>query len=398
MRFVRARVLVLLILLMSGLIQTPAQADTFQLTVAEDKTTGYSRSAFKHWIDSDKNGCDTRAEVLLEEATVTPKIGAKCKLSGGKWLSTYDGKIITNASQLDVDHLVPLAEAWRSGAWKWTAGQRESFANDIEDFRTLIAVSASVNRSKSDKDPALWLPQKEQCKYVENWISVKLKYSLTADAKEANKLKEMISKCGIKKIELIPFAPEPIVSYAGFTTQPTTLMPSLAGWFVYIPPVNGFVKGKMVIPLLSSAKWSSGCYDSYDINNPQDSSQYSKSSPTSGNFLIDNITVLCLFGSEGQFASDVQVAIRVLSSFCETNWCYQPRYSTSPYIKLPELEVKLSPAIPTPGAPTPTPSAQGQLVTPGAFCSPAGAIGNSTSGVTYTCKTSPTDTRNRWRL
>jgi hypothetical protein len=77
----------------------------------------------------------------FEEAIVKPKIGPKCKLTGGKWISAYDGKTITNASQLDVDHLVPLAEAWRSGAWKWTPVQRQTFANDLEIFNSDINFS-----------------------------------------------------------------------------------------------------------------------------------------------------------------------------------------------------------------------------------------------------------------
>ena len=84
--------------------------------IAQDKESGYDRSLFKHWIDADKDKCDTRAEVLISESVVKPKVDKNCKITGGKWLSAYDGKSVTNASLLDVDHLVPLAEAWRSGA------------------------------------------------------------------------------------------------------------------------------------------------------------------------------------------------------------------------------------------------------------------------------------------
>ena len=150
MRIYRAKIILLTSILVVGFLGTPAQAETFQLTVADDKATGYNRALFKHWIDVDKDGCDTRAEVLIEEAIVKPKIGPKCKLTGGKWLSAYDGKTLTNASQLDVDHLVPLAEAWRSGAWKWTAAQRQSFANDLENSEALVAVTLTTNRSKGD--------------------------------------------------------------------------------------------------------------------------------------------------------------------------------------------------------------------------------------------------------
>ena len=195
MRLIQARVLTLFIVFLTSLSQQLSSASTHELVVAEDKLSGYKRSAFKHWIDADKNGCNTRAEVLIEEAIVKPTIGPKCKLTGGKWLSAYDGKTIINASQLDIDHLVPLAEAWRSGAWKWTPAQRQAFANDLENSEALIAVSASTNRSKGDKDPSLWMPANNRCTYVQNWISVKSKYSLTIDKREKNTLSQFIKNC-----------------------------------------------------------------------------------------------------------------------------------------------------------------------------------------------------------
>jgi len=191
------RVLALSFALFISVIQAPASASTLQLVVAEDKNTGYKRSAFKHWIDADKNGCNTRAEVLLAEAIEKPKVGPKCKLTGGKWLSAYDGKTITNASQLDVDHMVPLAEAWRSGAWKWTSAQRQAFANDLDNSEALIAVTASTNRSKGDKDPSLWMPAKDQCTYIQNWISIKVKYSLSIDIEEADALNSITNSCNL---------------------------------------------------------------------------------------------------------------------------------------------------------------------------------------------------------
>lgn len=159
-----------------------AKADT--LVIAQDHLTGYNRALFKLWIDADKNGCDTRAEVLIQEAIVKPKIGKKCALTGGKWLSPYDGKTTTKALDLDIDHVVPLAEAWRSGAWAWTPLQRQAYANDLDESKALVAVSLGQNRSKGDKDVSDWLPPKGVCVYIENWITVKIKYSLTVDSKE----------------------------------------------------------------------------------------------------------------------------------------------------------------------------------------------------------------------
>ena len=183
-RFLR---LILTLVLISPI--TPANSDeTDLIQFAEEYVGGYDRKLFNHWIDADKDGCDTRKEVLIAEATVKPKIGAKCVLSGGTWLSSYDNKTVKGSGTgLDVDHMVPLAEAWRSGAWQWTPEEREIFANDLLDERVLIAVSASSNRSKSDKDPAKWLPKGSKeavCDYVFNWVSVKYRFSLTIDPKE----------------------------------------------------------------------------------------------------------------------------------------------------------------------------------------------------------------------
>ena len=182
----------LAILLSLGLvlpIQPVYAGDTDTLSFMEEKVGGYDRSLFKHWIDADKNGCNTRQEVLIEEAIVKPKIGKKCVLSGGTWLSSYDNKIIKGSgSTLDVDHMVPLAEAWRSGAWQWTNEERQLFANDLKDNRVLIAVTASSNRSKSDRDLANWLPKASKevvCDYVFAWIAVKSRYYLSVDPKES---------------------------------------------------------------------------------------------------------------------------------------------------------------------------------------------------------------------
>jgi len=175
-------------------------AEKITLTIAADQIGGYSRSLFKHWIDVDKDGCNTRYEVLIAEAIVKPKVGARCYLTGGRWRSAYDGKIFTNPTGLDIDHMVPLAEAWRSGAWAWTATQRMDFANDLEDPRSLLAVTASLNRSKGDRDVAGWLPTRAQCKYISNWIAVKWRFDLTVDPIEGKFLQGKITACKITNV------------------------------------------------------------------------------------------------------------------------------------------------------------------------------------------------------
>jgi len=189
-----------LALALSSFTAPAAQAFDLPLTVAPDQLSGYERTLFKHWIDADKDKCDTRKEVLIQEAVTVPKLSSGCAFNGGKWISSYDGLATTDYSTLDIDHMVPLSEAWRSGAWKWSPAQREAFANDLTDSRSLIAVTASLNRQKSDQDPSTWLPPVDKCTYVSNWIAIKVRYSLTVDPAEATALTTLVASCAITSI------------------------------------------------------------------------------------------------------------------------------------------------------------------------------------------------------
>ncbi|WP_329359881.1 HNH endonuclease family protein [Streptomyces anulatus] len=161
--------------------------------VTEENRTGYTRSSFRHWNSGENatDGCNTRAEVLIAEAVVAPTVGAGCKLTGGTWVSYYDGQEVTSAGSLDIDHMVPLAESWDSGASGWTAERREAYANDQGAHVSLVAVTARSNRQKSDQDPADWMPPSPdaQCRYVAEWVSTKLRWQLTADDRELEALK-----------------------------------------------------------------------------------------------------------------------------------------------------------------------------------------------------------------
>ncbi|MEU3208135.1 HNH endonuclease family protein [Streptomyces cyaneofuscatus] len=161
--------------------------------VTEEDRTGYTRTKFKHWNTGDDtgDGCNTRAEVLIAEAVVAPTVEAGCKLAGGTWVSYYDGQEVTSAGSLDIDHMVPLAEAWDSGASTWTAERREAYANDQGAEVSLVAVTARSNRQKSDQDPADWMPPSPaaQCRYVGEWVATKLRWQLTADDRELEALK-----------------------------------------------------------------------------------------------------------------------------------------------------------------------------------------------------------------
>ncbi|MEU8892985.1 HNH endonuclease family protein [Streptomyces sp. NPDC048442] len=149
----------------------PLQKALAEMPVADESRTGYERKKFRHWIDADNNGCNTRAEILLQEAFLAPQKDTKCKISGGQWYSSYDNTYINGPSTIDIDHMVPLAEAWDSGASAWTAEERQAYANDLDDPRALIAVSAKTNRSKADQDPTTWMPPFEgnHCQYAAEW-------------------------------------------------------------------------------------------------------------------------------------------------------------------------------------------------------------------------------------
>lgn len=163
-----------------------------QLPVARETRVGYDRAKFEHWVDADGDCRDTRDEVLAAESLVG--VGG-CDVQSGKWRSYYDGVVTRDSSTFDVDHVVALAEAWDSGAKRWTVGTRRGFANDLADHRSLVAVSASSNRSKSDRDPGDWLPAQGQCRYVRDWTAVKIRWSLRVDGTEKRALVRRAGTC-----------------------------------------------------------------------------------------------------------------------------------------------------------------------------------------------------------
>jgi hypothetical protein len=169
-----------------------------QLPVKTERQAGYSRAKFVHWIDADGDGCDTRQEVLIAEAVKKPRIGAGCRLYGGVWVSTYDGQRFTTYGGMDVDHMVPLAEAWASGARNWNSATRRAFANDLAYRYSLNAISAHSNRSKGDREPGSWMPTKAsyRCIYVKSWIAVKWRWHLAVDASEKASLVRNLKACG----------------------------------------------------------------------------------------------------------------------------------------------------------------------------------------------------------
>jgi hypothetical protein len=173
----------------------PLSTAITDLPGATEDRTGYAREKFNHWVDADGDGCSTRNEVLIEEADDPVTVGTSCSLSGGRWYSYYDGASWTAPGDVDIDHMVPLAEAWDSGASGWSAGERESYANDLGDRRTLVGVTDSVNQTKGDQDPAEWLPELQQCRYLQEWVAVKHRWGLTVDTAERSALSSLAGGC-----------------------------------------------------------------------------------------------------------------------------------------------------------------------------------------------------------
>lgn len=167
-----------------------------QLVVApEAHHDAYDREAFGNgWVSQD--GCSTRDLVLRHESLVPPTVSG-CSVVAGEWHSWYDGRTVTDPGGIDIDHLVPLAEAWSSGAHAWTDEQRRAFANDLDRPDALVAVTAAVNREKGDLDPNDWRPHHPDahCRYAAAWVIQKHTWGLTADAAEYRVLVDILTIC-----------------------------------------------------------------------------------------------------------------------------------------------------------------------------------------------------------
>ncbi len=154
----------------------------------------YRRDAWHHWDDLDGDGCDARQQALEASSTRPPQVDDPCKVRSGHWVSAYDGFTTTDPGDLDVDHIVPLENAHRSGGWAWTAEQRRRYANDRAG---LWVVSASSNRSKGASSPDRWRPPSQGvwCDYAQRWTSIKVRWALSATTAERDALGRMLDTC-----------------------------------------------------------------------------------------------------------------------------------------------------------------------------------------------------------
>ncbi|WP_018348347.1 GmrSD restriction endonuclease domain-containing protein [Longispora albida] len=156
--------------------------------------TGYSRALFPHWVKQDGT-CDTREVVLARDGLGVTQ-DSECRAVEGSWYSEYDGRVLGSAGVVDIDHMVPLANAWRSGADTWTTAERRVFANDLVHSQ-LIAVSASSNRAKGDQSPDQWKPPlwTYWCGYARAWGHIKYVYDLAVTETEKEAVLQMLGTC-----------------------------------------------------------------------------------------------------------------------------------------------------------------------------------------------------------
>ena len=164
-----------------------------------DPAAPYVRDRFDGggWAYDPETGCNTRERVLIDESVIEPQVDDRCRTTLGRWRSLYDGATTDDPADLQVDHVVPLADAWRSGAAGWTPERRLAFANDLTSPDTLLAVTGSTNMSKGDSTPAEWLPPDPtaRCPYVEQWVRVKAAWGLSVTAPEQRALARLLATC-----------------------------------------------------------------------------------------------------------------------------------------------------------------------------------------------------------
>jgi hypothetical protein len=155
---------------------------------------GYDRDRFPHWREVD--GCDVRQRVLARDGEDIALAEDSCQVRAGTWSSRFDGRTFTDPGEVDIDHMVPLANAWRTGASEWDEDRRADFANDL-DRPQLIAVSATSNRAKGDQDPSQWQPPERGywCRYAHDWVAVKHYWELSVTQSEKDALAGMLDSC-----------------------------------------------------------------------------------------------------------------------------------------------------------------------------------------------------------
>lgn len=147
------------------------------------------------WLDTDNDGCDQGSQVLIRDLADVERKPGRCAVTAGTLIDPYTGQLVTSVSKIQIDHVVSLAEMWRSGAATWTTQQRTAAANDL---RNLLAVSSKANQAKSDKPAEQWLPSITSgygCAFARITITVKQAYDLLITSREKSALSEALEAC-----------------------------------------------------------------------------------------------------------------------------------------------------------------------------------------------------------
>ena len=179
----------------------PPSSRTITLTIPSGPYANpiYDRDDWKHWSDPDGDCQDVRQEVLIEESLVpvTFKSDRECQVASGRWFAAFTGATVDEPGDLDVDHLVPLANAHSSGGAHWPPERKEEYANYLADAGYLIAVTSSANRSKGARGPHEWWPPDETywCTYAIDWAEIKEAWGLWMSEHEAEAVQEMLGTC-----------------------------------------------------------------------------------------------------------------------------------------------------------------------------------------------------------
>ena len=195
----------------SGVEQEPGMATAVLETLAvkgRAPKTGYTRAQFgPAWADVDRNGCDTRNDILKRDLTsITYRAKTRnCVVESGTLVDRYSGETINfvkgniSSMEVQIDHVVALSNAWQTGAFQLTADQRRALSNDPLN---LFAVKGRLNSQKGDGDAATWLPPLKsfRCSYVAQQIAVKAKYSLWVTAPEKAAIVSILAKCPTQKV------------------------------------------------------------------------------------------------------------------------------------------------------------------------------------------------------
>ena len=207
---------------------SPTASNSAVVLIVQDVTTdipAYDRDDWNHWIDADGDCQNARHVVLIEESAIAPTLNdSGCAVVSGLWLAPFSGVSVNLAKELDVDHMVPLANAHKSGAWAWDATRKKNYANFLDDSHHLIAVTASANRSKGARGPEEWQPPDPTywCWYATDWVLIKSTWGLSATEQEWNALAAMLDTCNQPLTVVINRDSQPPVPATTPPSAPTT--------------------------------------------------------------------------------------------------------------------------------------------------------------------------------